>query len=1562
MKKLFKPISLFLTFLMILSCFTTVFAVEVKKETIEEVNINGAYENVSIIIELEQKPLLDSIQAQTYGAKEYLQTDTAKSMKQVIVNAQKSIQEEIISTINSNAIFKFNYTNTINGFAATVSRKDISKIKALPGVKAVYMDLIYEIPENEADPRLQTSADMIGATNVWGLENYKGEGTVVAVIDTGVDVNHEYMVVSDGTEVKLTKESIATVIANSELNASTLVTGLTSDDVYYNRKFPYCFDYIDNDTDAHADSSNHGVHVSGIVAANGTVAQYQAKTSGTTLNTNVEFNGVAPEAQIIGMKVFPSEGGGAPTSATIAAVEDAVSLGVDAIKLSLGSTAGFSFYEGLDLTIYEQEYSFELARDAGIVVAVAAGNDDRAGILSYIYQLSNGGYAFPSTSYVDNGLVGSPGTKYHATTVASIENQTLVLPYLTSGEGLKFYYNDNTDFVNRLDGQTLEYVVVPGLGEEKDFEGLDVTGKIALIERGTINFSQKVINAQNAGAVAVIIYNNAANGDSRGGMLLDGVDIPAILIGRTFGLSLVNAAEASKTIIVDSSCTEGIFESPTMGLMSDFTSWGSNPDLKLKPEITAPGSNIYSTSTGNQYVTMSGTSMASPHIAGAAALLQQYVKDDPKFAHLTAEERGNVIESLLMSTADIIYDEEGGQYSPRRQGSGLANIEKAINSSVYLLNATTGKTKVELGDKLSNTFDIEFDAYNLSNVDCDYELVGSVFIEDAVKLGSYGYFIIPYSSNLRYAEMFSDEHTINPGYALTPSGITGSAIVTVPAGEGVHIKVTVELDEEEVQYYNTRFDNGFFVEGFIEMNSLDDQPDLSIPYMGFYGDWNAAPIVDGSYYFEPYANESGTRNYFYGNSYPYSLEYDENGEMTGRVYALGSNFEGSIYAYPLIAFSPNGDYYFDDMGYKANLLRNAKTLQVYVLDSAGNLVRTLVDDIYWRKTFADYAGGYYLNSEWLNTWDGRDNEGNLVNDGQYYYVISATIDYDGATPQNTFIPVKVDTKVPTVQSAVLDEENLTLTVKATDETYLSYAAVIDSVSDEHIINSLQVPSKNGEFVIDVSSFTGNVEFYIGDVAGNEYYGVVENPNKNDTYNVTFRLDGGKINDSTSDIIVEVVENKCVTRPADPVKTGYAFTGWYEEGSSEKFDFTTLITKNTTLTAKYNNNQDTGVDPGSGTGPGSGSGSGSNTTPTTPSDSSETVIPDNMKNINITEDSAEISINSKAIDIIEEGNNDVILLQIDKIDNINNYAFNISSDIVKALKDNNKTIKFEIKNILNFIINPDTYGDIQAIASNIDTGNIPAQYATTNLNFDIVANQNGSNISNQNKVLKVEIDAAGLSNLDKLGVYTVDENGDLEYVMTYLNGDVISFYPPHFSPYHVMIYNKTFEDIKGHWAQNYIENMASKHVVKGKTENTFDPEAIVTRAEFVTMVVRALGLKGEGKDQFADISKDKWYANYISLAKDAGLVDGKTYNAEGIISRGEMAKIIARAHAILNGTKLDFKGNLKFNDVDINSEYAEFIGYANENGLINGFPGDLFMPVENTTRAQAMTVIYKLINK
>ena len=293
---------------------------------------------------------------------------------------------------------------------------------------------------------------------------------------------------------------------------------------------------------------------------------------------------------------------------------------------------------------------------------------------------------------------GSPGSYTNAFTVASANNSGYTGYCVQAGDANVFYADAASTEFCTLDktgkGTDYEYVFFDGYGEADDYNGVDVSGKIVVVSRGSITFAEKHSNAQNAGAAGVLIYNNQAGTIS---MSLEGsgATIPCASIRQADGAAIKAAATATGkdgiytgTMKVFSSVSTD-YNAPDGYTMSDFSSWGVPGDLSMKPEITAPGGNIYSTLNNGQYGQMSGTSMASPSVAGMSALAAEYIKEN-QLCEKTGLSVRTLTQSLLMSTATPLTEEDGEEYSTRSQGAGLANIEKATTSPVYILMDKNG--------------------------------------------------------------------------------------------------------------------------------------------------------------------------------------------------------------------------------------------------------------------------------------------------------------------------------------------------------------------------------------------------------------------------------------------------------------------------------------------------------------------------------------------------------------------------------------------------------------------------------------------------------------------------------------------------------------------------------------------------------------------------------------------------------------------------------------------------------------------------------------------------------
>jgi minor extracellular serine protease Vpr len=369
-------------------------------------------------------------------------------------------------------------------------------------------------------------------------------------------------------------------------------------------------DLVDNDSDPMETktlgrATVHGTHVAGIIAANG------------------RLKGVAPEARILAYRAL-GPGGGGTTENVLAAIEQAIKDKVDIMNLSLGNDIN-----GPDLPI---SLALNRAVERGIVAIAAAGN-----------------------SGPNIWTVGSPGTASKAISVGA-STPTLDVPYLLI-EGIRDKMR-----VQPLAGsgswamdRSLPFAD-GGLGTKADLK--DVMGKIVLIKRGNITFSEKASNAREAGAKAVIIYNNLSGGFM--GNLDAPMEIPVGSITKKEGEILKNKLHTLAKVQV----------SQEKDLLADFSSRGPVTDTwEVKPDIVAPGVAVNSTIPGG-YLSLQGTSMAAPHVAGACALIKQ--------AH--PEWTPEQIKAALMNTAKPL-DKNGKPYRTYEQGAGRIQVTEAIKAS-----------------------------------------------------------------------------------------------------------------------------------------------------------------------------------------------------------------------------------------------------------------------------------------------------------------------------------------------------------------------------------------------------------------------------------------------------------------------------------------------------------------------------------------------------------------------------------------------------------------------------------------------------------------------------------------------------------------------------------------------------------------------------------------------------------------------------------------------------------------------------------------------------------------
>lgn len=927
-------------------------------------------QEIRVIVEMEAQPAVRRAVVQSMGADLNTQLQSAETQalraQQTVIHSAKAITGN--DTIQQTAYL-------VNTFSMNMTPAEMEEIAKLPGVKSISPVTTFEMKMNYA-------SHMTTVYKMWEDLGYTGEGTVIAVLDSGVNYHHPDMKLSDGAKIRITKSDAQALI--QKLGYGT----------YYSDKVPFAYSYSGYyEMDNH--SNTHGLHVAGIAAGNG----------GET-----GITGVAPDAQILGLQVF-GMGNSAFTDDIIRAIEDAVKLGADIMNLSLGSTAGF-----YDDVAYLQT-ALQSATNDGVLCCVAAGNDGSSASLLGINTNDFG--------VVDSGAVSAPSTAPGVLSVASVNNTYLKgnTLSLTDADGVSheatvFNFSQVYDTVRKenpgLYGwETLKDVLLIdcGYGTIGELFGsvqrpTDGSKWVAVVQRGEISFEEKVDFCSMVGASGVVIYNNEPGSEvpfnvSSGDAATASSKICQIMVSNDFGKELLAFAAKGERVTFHEMQSKFLVASDG-GEMSTFSSWGPTPSLDIKPEISAPGGNIYSISSGDGYETMSGTSMATPYVSGASALTLQAVKAAQEAGELSLKGM-NVnayLKLALMNTADILYQPGGTTpYSVRQQGSGMVDPVGAAKTRVLASwNGLGGAALKQIGSTANFTVTLT----NYGTQPQTYTLTPDVLYTDCT------------------VEDNVDTIKQIPGAQITYSVST----VTVPAGGKASVNATVSVGSAEYNHY---------VEGFAVLHG-DGCEDLSLPVLAFYGDWyGCESIIDAPSY-------TGESIYYETTGYP------STGVGAGQ-FISGVTAEGEIDpAY--ISFSPNGDRSMEDAFPLLGMLRSAQTLKIEVTDEAGTPLRTIISatqipkllgaDItsaqaaYTMLTISDYAALTFGN------WDGtvyntRTGEYELCPEGQYYFLVAATM--PGSTREETVkLPVKLDITAPEIDvvSAAYENGALTVTFRAED--------------------------------------------------------------------------------------------------------------------------------------------------------------------------------------------------------------------------------------------------------------------------------------------------------------------------------------------------------------------------------------------------------------------------------------------------------------------------------------------------------------------------------------------------
>ena len=923
--------------------------------------------------------------------------------------ALASINEAVAGAFpGSSAQVEREYDKAVQGFALSAPAGSLDAIRAVSGVKAAFLDR--ETHVEDADDQVAgegaTNSSRISTQDPANLSaqlmmhadqiTQKGDGKVVAVIDTGVDMTHPAFTGALGGTPALSADKVASLTPQ-------LGNGKTGG--YVSEKFPFAYDYADNDPDASptGEAGSHGTHVAGITAGNAG-----------------EIVGIAPDAQIIVAKVARSSNGGIPDSALLAALDDMVVLRPDVINLSLGQTGGMdNEADSMYATV------FKSLQNAGVTVNAAAGNEYTAGY----GNLS--GKNLPYVSDPDSSVLCEPASYSSVVSVASVDNSLAHSAFTVGDRNIAYQRAGGADGqkmpdLSDLTGGPFEYVD-GGIGSPEDGQALKakypegLAGKIVLVKRGSLTFQDKFNNIAGSKPAGFIVYNNVP-GDSLVVMSLATDGVPAAFISQADGEAMLAAADHRLSV------APGKVVPPSSKYsMSSFSSWGVTPDLRLKPEVAAPGGNIYSAVPGGTYEFMSGTSMATPQMAGVSTVVLERVQNDPLFASMSAREKIDVVQNLIMGTATPVVDplqDTGVFYSPRKQGSGLTNVLAATTSSVYptVVGAPEqSRPKADLGDG-TNGWHFDVTLHNLSGVEATYSL-NTQALSEIVDGG----FFTGQDSDWR-------GKGVNIAYSGAASGSGEGATVTVPANGEATVGIDVTPGSEFASYVADNTPNGTFLDGFVRFTSKTaSQPDLAVPYAGFYGNWGKAPIFDAL------ASSGGAHtlaSWVYNGSTGQQLGYNPLVKDADRIGLPNSS--KNVISRSDASGAPTV------LQPRTGTLRSVHTINAAYTNAAGETVASFTRFMNWKSALDSSTG----KMTWVEqghdpmTLDTRSDAFKNLPDGQYKLTLSAHNDGPSQAEQSISYDFRIDTVAPVVSNLEYKGEGAD-TVLSFDVTDASPLAAID---------------------------------------------------------------------------------------------------------------------------------------------------------------------------------------------------------------------------------------------------------------------------------------------------------------------------------------------------------------------------------------------------------------------------------------------------------------------------------------------------------------------------------------
>ncbi|MFC5604824.1 S8 family serine peptidase [Sporosarcina koreensis] len=908
-------------------------------------------ENVDVIIQLSEDAVALAEGKQKINNKPFTAAERTAALTKV-KQQQTAVKKEMYA---NNLIEQegFSYEIVLNGFAATVKAKNLEKLLSIPGITSVEPDIeVYAMEDTASqdtdyEAMMNTSISFLGIERIWN-KGFKGNGIKVGVLDTGIDYNHpEFEGIYKGGWNFI-----------SHANSADYTKPRDERDPYETTPSERPAAKPEFNANGSSFYTSHGTHVAGTIAALG--------------KNEYGISGIAPQVDLHAYRVLGAYGSGS-NAGVIAGINKAVEEGMDIINLSLGG--------GSNTSVTADTIAINNAMLAGTLAVMATGNSGPG----------RGTIGTPAAAAlgVAVGNTTNPETQFEATVDitagAYSKESNMKLMGTTFGANLS----------QQLAGE-FEIVAIPGVGKPSDYAGLDVAGKVVLVSRGEIAFVDKIAAAKEAGAAAMLIHNfgGGTNAPGPSGTFLgDAFEfIPAFDMSQTEGdaLRAALAAEAGKVSFDNftskSSAGDEVNNSSSRG--------PTTPNFDIKPDVTAPGTNIMSTipmygkdnpaaDYSKAYTRKTGTSMATPHIAGIAALIMNANPDWTPFD----------VKVALSNTAKVL---DTAKYDVFAQGPGRVQpYDAAFPKALAYAEDRVVSDGVEVDNhKGTVTFG------NLEKVkDGDISVTKQIRVKKLSGGPSNFEVSVQVTKAFKDAKLTIDKPTFTlNGEQLLNVTLTASKSTTATGNEFlgyIHLRdgqtelslpFAVDFSPKAPatgmgDYALTEKDLSFNGDGVKDVGRLEftllsnvatnyiELWDIQDPEGGYYEDGyigylhSGSSLAAGSYYLEidgEYAPWGGT-----------GLESIPDGIYTVDFTAL------NLGAGPTIIEAWDGPLFVKST---SAVIESEGT---HVADAptytfSGNLVDKYID---YQELLAEYGLGYNLNTKLATTYEAADEAGNIVSSG-----------------------------------------------------------------------------------------------------------------------------------------------------------------------------------------------------------------------------------------------------------------------------------------------------------------------------------------------------------------------------------------------------------------------------------------------------------------------------------------------------------------------------------------------------------------------------------------------------